>query len=174
MATVSGWPNRAGRNNFGVDDMEDERRTVDSRKEFNADQANLLFGQDGALGLIAPKAVFLATDTTLIYGAFSWDQTRYFNETSGGWPSYFTIVATGTGIITFNFASTVLGRPDDVTGTPQSEPLTFAMGHAQANLSSSGNRTRTTIVRNTAISFTTSVIRDGTGAIDQPVMVALF
>ncbi len=172
---VTGWPLRAGRAAFGPT-MRDERRTVDSEREINAEQANLSFQQLGGMGLIAPKAVMLWSDPAvaeLSLGLFAWDQVIYQDVAiPGGLPSYLTYVQNGVGDYTVTFAASVLGRPDE-EGVPQSEVLDFQFGLGDVNLLAAGLRGFVEITQLSPQSFNI-LTRRGGAASDQPYALALW
>ena len=142
---VDGWPGRAGRSNFGVT-MRDERRQVNPADSLSAAQVNQEFWQVGAFGLCSPKAtlfIFPPGDPPahISVGLFAWNQTIYNNP--GATEPLPTDVAAltvnGTGDMSVEFDSTVLGRPDD-NGDQQQETLGFQFGFADVNLYVSGTR----------------------------------
>lgn len=174
---VSGWPLRAGRSAYGPT-MRDERRTVNSKEEFNAEQANLSFWQLGAMGLGAPKAVmgwFPPSDEPekLNHGNFSWDQTIYSNVIIANLPAYIlSYVVNSIGDFTLTFDNNVLGRPDE-DGVQQSEVLSFQFGIASPNLFVGGQRGSCEVTLVNPQTFRVQVFRSGTNA-NQPYTLAVW
>ncbi len=153
--------------------MRDERPTVDSQREFNAEQANLTFWQTGAMGLIAPRAVMYFGDNTpyeFQYGAFSWDNTVYDNFP--GLPSYMRFTINGTGDFTIDFDTQVLGRPD-ADGVQQLEALSLQFAWADVN-QRSATAERMYAEVDLVDPQTVNVLIHGTAPADEPFVLAVF
>ncbi len=158
--------------------MRDERRTVNSKTEFTAAQANLSFHQLGAMGLIAPKAVMMwfppgdeAAD--LRHGNFAWDQTIYNAVALGSLPSYISsYVVNGVGDYTLTFANQVLGRPDD-DGIQQLEVLSFQFAMGDVNLSGGGVRGFFNVTLVNPQTFNIEITRSAVPS-HQPYVIAVF
>lgn len=170
---VTGWPLRAGRPAFGPT-MRDERPTVDSSQEVNADVINLSFWQLGAIGLAAPKAVMYFDDNEVIdfeSGYFAWDNAVY--QDFPGLPSYVDFTINGAGDYTIEFDPTVLGRPDE-EGVQQMEVLDFQF--ALADVSARFNTTQRLYAEVTQTNSQTFNVftRRVAGLVNEPFAIALF
>ena len=170
---VTGWPLRAGRLAYGPT-MRDERRTVNPTTEFNASQVNLSFWQQGAMGLIAPKAVmFIGRGEGPLFkvGYFSWDDVIYVDFPD--LPSYVTFTRNSVGNYTFQFATSVLGRPDE-DGVQQLEALNFQFAWADVNIDLDPSvRAFAEVTQVDPQTFNVFVTRAGSPA-DEPFAIAFF
>lgn len=172
---VTGWPLRAGRGAYGPT-KRDERLTVDTEQEFNAEQANLSFWQMGAMGLIAPKAVMLWDPPgapQLAHGNFAWDQVIYANVGLGSLPSYIaSYVVNGVGDYTLTFNNSVAGRPNE-DGQPETEVLAFQFAMADVNLTTTGSRGVVNVTMPDAQTFNVEILLAAAPA-DQSYFLAVF
>lgn len=173
---VAGWPHRAGRASFGAYDMRDERPTANPLEEFNAAEANLLFWQLGAMGIIAPKFALLcdpvaAASARVLYGAFAWDQTLI--TAPSPLPSYLAFVANGVGDYTLTFDATVPGRPDE-DGVQQAEALNFQFAYAEVNLTATLGTHAEARVTQAGSDFDVLTFDVGVGAADHNFLLAGF
>jgi len=182
---ADGWPGRAGRDNFGQQDMADERLTVDPNRELNAKVMNLLFWQMGALGFCAPKACFLfqagiENPDVLHFARFAWDGADYDGVETPDFPSYFTATIDGVGTYTFRLDLTVVGR--DGNGASLHIQGAFAACVSLADYSEAADNERTNVtvyptneedtVTQVQVSVLTSPVLGTTR--DRPVFVVLY
>lgn len=170
-----GFPERSGRVEYGKS-MRDERKVADPSRELGADVMNLLFWNLGAAGLCAPKAVMLfrPSDSTLVYGVFSWLPTIYENVVAP-FPS-FTYAAVAGGEagqdMQFTFASPVVGMGG------ASVELDFAYGAAQVvgipGTALPSTRRRATVFMDTSRVFRVAVNGQGTDDELRPCIIVLW
>ena len=168
MAAIPGFPARTGRTDFGPAKV-DEKRTRDPRSEFNGAQAELLFHQVGAMGLLAPQAVVLFQGTTddVLFAVSTWDQVIYSVE-----PPWLNASRIGLGDYRFVFDANVTNIDGATQGLVIQSALAEAMGVPTRALTN--RRATADLVAQNPAQVDVEV-RTAVGVlIDQPVVLVVF